>query len=69
MTVKKWGVVAALAAGAVGYGIGSRGRRKWRRPSAKSVTPPRESGAKQRDWDTVDQAAWESFPASDPPAW
>jgi len=33
----------------------------------KPETPP-PSLADDPDWDSVDQAAWESFPASDPPS-
>jgi hypothetical protein len=36
--------------------------------STNQPTPPPPSLADDPDWDQVDQAAWESFPASDPPS-
>lgn len=46
--------------------VRERVKREFRRPAQEAGLP---DTADRRPWDAVDQASWDSFPASDPPPW
>ena len=68
MRLKAKLIMAGLAAVGL-YALAGGGRRREQTIGRDGEAPPAEREPSRTGWDEVDEASYESFPASDPPSY